>query len=158
MTPMIDLVFTLILYFLVTLSVRTEEGLIETENPSGAGTVANAEPESEEEDVVRVRIVRSAAGVALFFRDWPVEGFSALARELRGVPRETPIVLEAAPDVPFRQVVRVHNLALRTGHRKVIYTVPPAGGPALGLNERDRSRKTGHPLPRPTAVRSRVYG
>lgn len=123
--PMINLVFLLLLYFLVTLSQRTQEGLLTTETPSGQGAVSQAQEEVEEETAL-VRIVRAANGVGLFFRDWPVAGYSDLARQLTSLPEETPIILEAAPDVPFRDVVRVHNLSIKTGHRNVVYTFPPA--------------------------------
>ncbi|MGH7818583.1 MAG: biopolymer transporter ExbD [Candidatus Binatia bacterium] len=124
--PMINLVFLLLLYFLVTLSQRTQEGLLTTETPSGEGAVAQTTEEEVEEDTALVRIVRAADGVGLFFRDWPVAGYSDLARQLGSLPEETPIILEAAPDVPFRDVVRVHNLSIKTGHRNVVYTFPPA--------------------------------
>ncbi|MGH7857467.1 MAG: biopolymer transporter ExbD [Candidatus Binatia bacterium] len=125
MIPMINLVFLLLLYFLVTLSQRTQEGLLTTETPSGQGAVSQAQEEVEE-DTALVRIVRAAGGVGLFFRDWPVAGYSDLARQLTSLPEETPIIVEAAPDVPFRDVVRVHNLSIKTGHRNVVYTFPPA--------------------------------
>jgi len=124
--PMINLVFLLLLYFLVTLSQRTQEGMLKTETPSGEGAVAQTEEDPLEEDHAIVRIVRAADGVGLFFRDWPVAGYSDLARQLRPLAADTPIILEAAPDVPFRDVVRAHNTALRTGHRNVVYTFPPA--------------------------------
>jgi biopolymer transport protein ExbD len=123
---MINLVFLLLLYFLVTLSARTQEGMLETETPSGQGAVAETQEDPLEEEAALVRIVRAGSGVGIFFRDWPVAGYADLAEQLRPVPAETPIVLEAAPDVPFRDVVRAHNIALKTGHRNVVYTFPPA--------------------------------
>jgi biopolymer transport protein ExbD len=122
--PMINLVFLLLLYFLVTLAQKTQEGMLETETPGGQGAVAEAEEELEEEPAI-IRIVRAADGVGIFFRDWPVAGWSDLGRQLRGVDKETPLILEAAPDVPFRDVVRAHNIALKSGHRNVVYTFPP---------------------------------
>lgn len=125
MTPMIDMVFLLLIYFLLTLATATQEGLLKTDTPSGQGAVAEVDEEIEDE-TARVRIVRAVDGVGLFFRDWPVAGYSDLARQLGDLPEDVPIVLEAADDVPFREVVRVHNIALKTGHRNVVYTVPPA--------------------------------
>lgn len=126
MIPMINLVFLLLLYFLVTLSARTQEGILTTETPSGQGQVAQIEENEIEDDTALVRIVRAGRGAGLFFRDWPVAGYSDLARQLRTLSADTPIILEAAPDVAYRDVVRVHNIAIKTGHRNVVYTVPPA--------------------------------
>lgn len=125
MIPMINLVFLLLLFFIVTLSQRTQEGMLETETPSGQGEISQADEELEDETAL-VRIVRAADGVGLFFRDWPVAGYHDLAAQLRQLPKDTPIILEAAPDVPFRDVVRVHNISLKSGHRNVVYTFPPA--------------------------------
>ena len=126
MTSMIDLVFLLLIYFLLTLTLRTQEGFIRTDTPAGEAQVSETQEPPEEEEEARVRIVRAADGVGLFFRDWPVAGYSDLGRQIRSLPTDTQIILEAAPDVPYRDVVRVHNIALKTGHRNVVYTVPPA--------------------------------
>lgn len=124
-TPMIDMTFLLLIYFLLTLSVATQEGLLKTETPSGQGAVAERE-ESLEEEEAYIRIVRAGRTVGLFFREWPVAGYSDLARQLRELPPETPVFVDAAPDVAYRDVVRVHNLCLKTGHRDVVFTLPPA--------------------------------
>lgn len=124
MIPMINLVFLLLIYFMITLSQKTQEGLLLTETPSGEGQVAETQEEAEDETAL-VRVVRAVDGVGLFFRDWPVAGYDDLARELRDLPEETPIFIQAEPDVPLRDVVRVHNLSLKTGHRNVVYTIPP---------------------------------
>jgi biopolymer transport protein ExbD len=124
--PMINLVFLLLLYFIVTLSQKTQEGILVTETPTGQGAVAAVEEDELDDETALVRIVRAADGVGLFFRDWPVAGYGDLARQLRSLPAQTPVILEAAPDVAFRDVVRVHNIAIKTGHRNVVYTFPPA--------------------------------
>jgi biopolymer transport protein ExbD len=126
MTSMIDLVFLLLIYFLLTLTLRTQEGFLGTETPPGQAQISQQQEEPDEEEEARVRVIRAADGVGLFFRDWPVAGYADLGRQIRALPAEMQIILEAAPDVPYRDVVRVHNIALKTGHRNVVYTVPPA--------------------------------
>ena len=125
MTPMIDMTFLLLIFFLLTLSVATQEGLLKTETPSGQGAVGAAQ-ESLEEEEARIRIVRAGKAVGLFFREWPVAGYADLARQLRELPPEIPVLIEAAPDVAYRDVVRVQNLSLKTGHRNVVFSIPPA--------------------------------
>lgn len=124
LVPMINMVFLLLIYFLFTLSKTTQEGLLQTQTPGGQGQLSKTEEIAEEEEA-RVRIVRSATGIGLFFRGWPVSDLRDLARQIRPLPTNTPILIDAEPNVPYSEVVRVQNICLKTGHRNVVYTIPP---------------------------------
>ena len=124
MTPLIDLVFLLLSYFLFTLSLSMLEGVLPSklalgQNPSEPRSAA--EPPRE----AMVRLVGSGGRVQYFLDDWPVSDFSELSDRLARLPRDTLVVIDATPGVQVAPVVRTYNQCLKIGLSRVVFPVTP---------------------------------
>lgn len=121
MTPLIDLVFLLLTYFLFTLSLTALEGVLPSKLALGADP-SQQQPEEDPQQVI-LRLVRTGDAVQYFVDDWPVSGFDELAGRLRGLPKQTLVVIDAAPTVTTDPVIRTYNQCLELGLSRVVFPV-----------------------------------
>ena len=127
MTPMIDVTFQLLLFFLLTCEFRESEGNIPGTLPA-KGTLANPTPDTPPPEPVQIRIRPSANRAAASYEmtgvnvviNSPSELFSHLkSRQEQLQSDEVPIVILPSPDVPWEFVVEAFNQAVRARFRKI---------------------------------------
>lgn len=126
MTPMIDVVFLLLVFFLCTASFDRPEqnlaaSLIVAATESGAGQATAETPELD--DVTIVGAVND--GVTA----WTVnEGrtttdlaeLTSLLAQLAAIDRALPVTIDSGPDVPMRDVVGAYDAARAAGFGRVL--------------------------------------
>lgn len=128
MTPMIDVVFLLLVFFLCTASFeQPEENLsasliVESKTP-GNETAATIPPELED-----VTIVGASVGG---FTTWTVNGgrttgdlaeLAALLGQLAAIDTSLPVTIDPGADVPLGDVVGAYDAARSAGFRRVLMT------------------------------------
>ncbi len=135
MTPMIDVVFQLLIFFVCTVNFQAiEKSLPATPRlpATGGGAAANRPipPELEDLRQVEVLLARNKGATG-----WTVNGdacvnlrdverrLAALAR-VRDYKAIVPVVLDAADDVPLADAIDVYDLALQLGYEKVQFVAP----------------------------------
>lgn len=125
MTPMIDVVFLLLVFFLCTASFqKPEEDLaaslvVETQS-AGAGSALDALPRFDEV----ILAGRRAAGVTIWSVNHGVETddpatLAELLGEVAAIDPAAPVTIEPAPDVPLEDVVRSYDAARLAGFAAV---------------------------------------
>lgn len=135
MTPLIDVVFQLLVFFLLTASFHAVEHLlpsnVSTPHRGGAGSPQEAPPPEEDFDEVVVRILWRGDRPA-----WQVNGQSAAGlTELRDtlaaitrVKADAPVILHPDPNVPLGHVIDVYDVTRLVGFPKVQFAASePAG-------------------------------
>lgn len=113
MTSMIDVVFLLLIFFIVTLKIPEEEAIIETRLPQAAGsgetTSEEEEEKSEFEDIMLVLQLDPQSGETRTEVGGQIMRSSEqLARRLQGFQNlndEGRVVIECGDDVPYRDLV-----------------------------------------------------
>lgn len=130
MTPMIDVVFQLLIFFVCTVNFQAiEKSLPATPRlpATGGGAAANRPIPPELEDLRQVEVLLARNNGAT---GWTVNGdacvnlhdverrLAALAR-VRYYKAIVPVVLDAADDVPLADAIDVYDLALQLGYEKV---------------------------------------
>ncbi len=154
LTPMIDIVFNLLIFFMCATTFRTEEGVLQAFLPRdrGPGVVRSAHEVAE----ARVRLLcvrpdgsaaaageRGAVVVALGARRlnapgeleaagpaspvWRAlhDGLQALAAADRAArPNGLPVIIDAKPMVPTQHVVSALNEVVRLGLTDVTFAAP----------------------------------
>lgn len=136
-TPMIDVVFQLLIYFLLTAGFMGNERHLRAEMPPERTEPAEGRPLTLESDPLVIRVSRGAAGprIELGAELAAPRDSADLERILRDAmvsperPRgffaaDHPIRIAAAPDVPWQDVVEVFNAVVAAGYRSVAF-----GGP-----------------------------
>lgn len=112
MTSMIDVVFLLLIFFIVTLKIPEDEAMIETYVPEAAGTGdVQAEKETKEEfkDIMLTLRKESGSGeVKTFVSGQRMRSAGQLANRLkmfRNINDEGRVVVECADDVPYADLI-----------------------------------------------------
>jgi biopolymer transport protein ExbD len=125
MTPMIDVIFNLLIFFVCTVSFQPPELLLPS-NVSISGSGATPVPQPEEirelEDVV-IKVQATADGQV----NWQINDrpYASLA-EVRGVLQaivelqaNLPVIIDAQAEVPLGSVIDLYDLCRLTGFEKV---------------------------------------
>lgn len=122
MTPMIDVVFLLLIYFLVTATLTPSEAQLSSAlqaDRTGAGSMADLQPQ-----VIRVEMIEGTPGFRIGSRVMRTkEELRALLLQL---PKEGGVFIRVADDVPVSSPAAAIQAAKDAGFRKVSYV--PAGG------------------------------
>ncbi len=122
MTPLIDVVFLMLSYFLFTISLGMLEGVLPSKLALGEDQEQQEREEEPAEQVI-VRLVPSGGKVQYFMDDWPITGFDQLQQRLGALPKNTMVVIAAAPTVRTAPVVRTYNQCLKLGLSKIVFPV-----------------------------------
>ena len=130
MTPMIDIIFQLLIFFLLTSSFPLHEGYLTTNLPRYSGPNDGRLPIP---DMLKVGLVqRGASGseVEIFFDGRLVlPDFRALEAELRGLRArglapDYPILIAPTAGVRHKWVVRAFDAITAARFRKICFAVP----------------------------------
>lgn len=129
LTPMIDVAFQLLLFFLLTCEFRPSEGHIPGSLP--AGSVPPSGCEMIEPIPIRIRPTTSPlaatyemTGVPVTLQS-PAELFARLrARQDVLGARDLPVVVAPARNVPWQLVVEAFSQATRAGVRRIGFAEP----------------------------------
>ena len=122
LTPLIDVVFLLVIFFMVSTSFRQESD-IEIELPQASQPAGPAEPE-------RLEIAIDAQG-RFFINEQPVTGthvdaLKARLRVLAKGKRDLPFIIRADGQTPHRAVVTAMDAAAQLGFRRLAIATDPA--------------------------------
>jgi biopolymer transport protein ExbD len=122
MTPLIDVVFLLLSYFLFTLSLTMLEGVLPSKLALGEDQQEQQTDEPPPREVI-VRIVQRGDRVHYFLDDWPITDFASLSESLERLSDDTLVVIDPAPGVTVAPVVRTYNQCLKIGLSRVVFPV-----------------------------------
>ena len=118
MTPMIDVVFQLLIFFVVTLSIPKEEAMIETELPRarGGGEVVGTEPQVREEfeDILLSIVKEPVTGRARIYvnNQWMMNSRQLLGRleMFRSLNEKGRVVVQCGDDVPYKDLIEAISI------------------------------------------------
>ncbi len=118
MTPLIDVVFQLLVYFLCTASFNPPEFQLPANLPAtGIGQPSEPPPELQELELIELSLRRENHRTTISLNGEPVAGFAELERKLRALAQlaALPVIFDPAPDVPIADMVKAYDLCLLVG-------------------------------------------
>jgi biopolymer transport protein ExbD len=135
MTPMIDVVFQLLIFFVWTAGFQVTEYLLTGSLSSATGTLPGAPrtpppPERDFDDLV-IRLFWKQGQPAWRLNDTPLASLAEVRARLRAVAAinpAAPVILHPDRDVPLGHVIDVYDVARRVGFRKVQFATSEARG------------------------------
>ena len=129
MTPMIDVVFLLLVFFVWTASFQVVEYLLPSEMSAQMGTQDNTDqeppPPSDFEDVV-VRIGWDGSQPQWTINQQPLADVQAVGQQLEtiaGVGVDATVILHPDPVVPLGVVIETYDVAKLAGFQNVSFAV-----------------------------------
>jgi biopolymer transport protein ExbD len=124
MTPMIDVVFLLLVFFVWTASFQVVEYLLPSELSSLPGNLAAVEdppPEADFENVVvRIHWIGNQPGWTI--NDQQADSLDQLHQRLQAIARvkqDAPVILHPDEDVPLGDVIDVFDISRLVGFEKI---------------------------------------
>jgi biopolymer transport protein ExbD len=129
MTPMIDVVFQLLIFFLCTASFLAPEELLPTSLaiPSGNTVEQPIEPEPELERIL-VRATRVDDRTLWVVNGLPCDTLNEVNEVLQSVvdiDATLPVILDVAADVPLGDMIEVYDLARLAGFTRIQFAATP---------------------------------
>ena len=126
MTPMIDMVFLLIVYFVWTSGDLAMELLLPSQLSQQSGTAAattdDVPPPEADFDPVVVRVAWRDGAAAWRVNDQPLGSLAELREvlaRLAAIKRDAPVILHPDGEVPLGSVIDVYDLSRVVGFEKV---------------------------------------
>lgn len=135
MTPMIDVVFLLLVFFVWTASFVVVEHILPTEMTAqlGSDPIDNVEPPPERDfDDVVVRIGWNGTAPSWSMNQQPLESLQALAAKLTAIAAiqsDSPVILHPDSVVPLGHVIEAYDVARTSGFNQVSFAVNPQDQP-----------------------------
>ena len=131
MTPMIDVVFLLLVFFVWTVSFQLVEQILQSELSSEVGSepsqIEDPPPEADYDKVV-VRIGWDGTKPNWRLDDQPLDSIEDLGQRLQrisGINTQAPVILHPDGSVPLGHVIEVYDISKLAGFAKVSFAVQP---------------------------------
>ncbi|MEX0613135.1 MAG: biopolymer transporter ExbD [Pirellulales bacterium] len=123
MTPMIDVVFQLMIFFICTASFQLSEELLPTSLVVASGTSEPARIEMEPElERIVVRGTYTDATTRWIVNERPCDTLAEVRQVLRSVAeidRGLPVILDVAGEVPLGDMIDAYDLCRLEGFEKI---------------------------------------
>ena len=123
MTPMIDVVFLLLIFFVCTASFEPPEEVLPSSLLASGSQPADVEPLDEIDlEQVIIKISIDDVGVRWIVNERPVESLAALRTLLEAIASidpTTPVILDVDGRTPLAHAIDVYDLCRVTGFSKI---------------------------------------
>lgn len=121
MTPMIDVTFLLLIFFMCTLHFKTLEGMLQAHLPKDQG-LQSKQIEKDPEEPITVKILKSSGETtALWVGDEQLQGrtrFNQLYLKIKKIIQASPgsnipVIIDPDIDVPYQDIISTLNACRR---------------------------------------------
>ena len=125
MTPLIDVIFLLMIFFLITISFQDPEGVLKNRLPESGGQGVT---EKEDWEVVRLRIkliIREGEQPTIYLQERLVSTFAELLYYLNQLPEDILLVIEPESKVLYKDVIAVYNTCVKAQKKNIVFAIAP---------------------------------
>ncbi len=123
MTPLIDVIFLLMIFFLMTINFQKPEGVLDNRLPQ-LGRRSSEEPAKDWETVkLRIQLTRTGGELRIHLQERVLSNYEDLGLYLDQLPPDILIIVEAEDDVPYRHVIGVYNACLKSKKREIVFSI-----------------------------------
>lgn len=123
MTPLIDVVFLLLVFLVMTIRLQKPETVLENILPqSGEQGITDQQKDWE---TVRLGIKhnKDEKRVELFLQERPLENYQDLLLYLNMLPEQIMIVIDPELTVPYKNVIGVYNTCIKAKKKNIVFAV-----------------------------------
>jgi biopolymer transport protein ExbD len=123
MTPLIDVIFLLLIFFIMTIHFQRPEGVLANRLPEKSGQSITQQQDWE---IVRLRIRLSITDgdmPSILLQDRKVRSYEELHGFLSMLPDNVLLVVEPQARVPYRHVIGVYNTCLKAEKHNIVFSM-----------------------------------
>lgn len=122
MTPLIDVVFLLMVFFLMTINFEKPEEVLAHRLPQ-LGNEASEDPSKDWEKVeLKLTIAREDGQLQLQLQERILTSYEDLHGYLTELPEDIVIIVDAANDVPYKHIIGVYNSCLKANKTDIVFS------------------------------------
>ncbi len=125
LTPMIDVVFLLLVFFMVATKAKTSNRALDANLPKNMGSSSSKKDEPSEN--INIEIKESGGRPRIFVNNFPIDTFDGLFQKLRqltNVMDDAPVIIAPEGRVSFKYVVMTLNACSKAAIEKVSFAQP----------------------------------
>jgi len=123
MTPLIDVIFLLLIFFIMTIHFQRPEGVLANRLPEKGGQSIT---EQQDWEIVRLRIRLSITDddmPGILLQDRKVHSYEELQEFVAMLPEDVLLVVEPQARVPYRHVIGVYNTCLKAEKSNIVFSM-----------------------------------
>ena len=122
MTPLIDVVFLLMVFFLMTINFEKPEEVLAHRLPQ-LGNEASEDPSKDWEKVeLKLEIAKQDGQLKLQLQERTLDSYDDLLDYLGQLPDDIVIIIDAANDVPYKHIIGVYNSCLKAKKTDIVFS------------------------------------
>ncbi len=123
MTPLIDVVFLLMVFFLMTINFERPEEVLINRLPQ-LGNQASDDPSKDWETVkLKLEIARTNGQLRLHLQERILDSHEELLGYLTQLPDDITIAIDANNDVPYKHIIGVYNSCLKANKKDIVFSI-----------------------------------
>lgn len=123
MTPLIDVIFLLMIFFLLTINFHKPEGVIHNQLPQLGEQDSDDVSRDWETVRLRIKLMREDQRLKIYLQERIVYSYEELLQFLDELPEDILIVIEPDDKVPYRHVIGVYNMCLKSEKKDVVFSI-----------------------------------
>ena len=125
MTPLIDVIFLLLIFFILAIRIEKPEGVLENILPE-SDVHGIAEQQKDWEVVkLRVKLITEGEQLKIYLQERVVYTYKDLLSYLNMLPREIMLVIEPEAKVPYKYVIGVYNTCIKAKKSNIVFAISP---------------------------------
>jgi len=123
MTPLIDVIFLLMIFFIMTIRFVKPEGILENRLPEKAGQGITDQKNDWEVVRIKIKLVRDGNKFKIYLQERALNSYEDLLSYLELLPEKILIVIEPDLTVPYKYVIGIYNTCLKSEKTNIVFTV-----------------------------------
>lgn len=122
-TPLIDVIFLLMIFFLMTINFNKSEGVLANRLPQSGTQNTQEIPKDYETVKLRVKMIKDQGTLKIYLQERVVYTYDDLLYYLDKLPEDILIILIPSDNVPYKHVIGVYDTCLKSKKENVVFSV-----------------------------------
>jgi len=123
MTPLIDVIFLLMIFFIMTIRFVEPEGLLENRLPEKAGQGITDQKKDWEIVRIKIKLVQDGNQFKIYLQERVLYSYNDLLSYLELLPDKILIVIEPGSTVPYKYVIGIYNTCIKAKKSNIVFTI-----------------------------------
>lgn len=124
-TPLIDVIFLLMIFFLMTINFNISEGVLENRLPQAGNQTGDDIPKDYETLKLRVKMIKDQQLMKIYLQERIVYTYEDLLYYLDMLPDDILIIFDPSDNVPYEHVIGVYDTCLKSKKKNIVFSVSP---------------------------------
>ncbi len=125
MTPLIDVIFLLLIFFILAIRLEKPEGVLENILPVSDGQSIAEQQKDWEVVKLRIKLITEGEQLKIYLQERVVYTYKDLLSYLNMLPQEIMLVIEPESKVPYKYVIGVYNTCIKAKKSNIVFAISP---------------------------------